>query len=734
MKFLLIFISILLLIIATTYAYIKNESKTLLYAKYEHIQKNIEKSIETLIENKINSTKTLSILLSKDKNIASLIENKNYQHIDYTKLINEFKIHTNFKNVWIQVIDKNGISKYRSWEKAKNLNLKVREDIQKSLKTKQKISTISVGKSTIAVRTITPIFGKNNNFIGLIEIIMHFNSIEKKLKELNIESILLTHKKYKKRLKNSYTKNFLQDYYLSNLNTNLSLVKYLNEQNIEVFLEKKEFSVSSKHLYMTYTISSQFDKEIGYIINRIALSHIDIDEINSFKIQTTILMSIFLTILTLTFLFYIYQIHSKNVDKLNKRLRKHIIQLKIQENNKQSILDSQLNIIVITNGKNIISCNKQLFQFFKKIKSLQEFKDTYKCICSSFEDMEDDSYIIEKNYNGKNWAEHILSNQKQNFKAAIFNEEKELCHFSINVSQEKSLEYIIVTLTDITAEIEQKIKLKYLNSNLEKLVENKTKELKELNESLEKRIENEVKTSKNKDTLLFQQSKMTAIAETLKNIAHQWRQPLSVISTATSGMQVQKDINVLDDKIFENACEIILNNTRYLSKTIDDFTNFFIEEKQKTKFSLTSSIGNSIKLLNSTFEEKNIKIKFTYDKDIILLGYKNEFQQAIVSILDNSIFAIEKEQQSKERYIFLELKNGVLEIKDNGKGIKEKDLIHVFEPYFTTKHQAFGIGIGLYMVQEVLIKHMKFKIDIQNVTFEYKKSIYKGVNFSINFN
>ena len=128
--------------------------------------------------------------------------------------------------------------------------------------------------------------------------------------------------------------------------------------------------------------------------------------------------------------------------------------------------------------------------------------------------MQDDIYIIEKYYNGKNWAEYILANPDKNFRVAIKNMQDKIRHFSIKCSIVKNEEFIIATFTDITQEIEQ------------------------------------IQANKEKDRILFQQSKIAAITDTLKNIAHQWRQPLSVISTITSGMKLQKELNIVDDNEF----------------------------------------------------------------------------------------------------------------------------------------------------------------------------------------
>jgi signal transduction histidine kinase len=312
--------------------------------------------------------------------------------------------------------------------------------------------------------------------------------------------------------------------------------------------------------------------------------------------------------------------------------------------------------------------------------------------------MQDDIYIIEKYYNGKNWAEYILANPDKNFRVAIKNMQDKIRHFSIKCSIVKNEEFIIATLTDITQEIEQ------------------------------------IEANKEKDRILFQQSKIAAITDTLKNIAHQWRQPLSVISTITSGMKLQKELNILDDNEFNLSCDGIINNTNKLSTTIDNFTNFFNTDNNSTKFSLIEALENTQKFMNSILEKNSIECQFIYDSDIILDSNKNDFSQAILNILDNSVHALITIENIEDRFIFIEFKNNILQIKDSGNGIDKNIISKILEPYFTTKHQAFGIGLGLYIVNEFFVQNLGYKIDIQNVTYDYKNKNYSGLNFIIDFN
>ena len=678
------FLILTIFIVFGTYYYILNKQQNLLNSIYNSTNINILKLTQNFLENKKNATLSMALSLAKEDKLHEYMNNQEYDKFDYKQLTEQIRLNTKFKNTWIQIVDKNGNSVYRSWTDKKGDNLLFRKDLKKFIENRDVSTSISVGLFSMTIKARAPIFDTENNFLGAIEVISHFNSIANDLKENNIESIIITDKKYREILKFPFTDTFIDDYYIANSNANKDLLNYLQKNKLEKYLQIDGYIIENNYLISTFNLYNERNEKLGYILNFVHLSDIDIQIVKSFKVQIIMISVIALIILFFSFLIYLYTNYLK--------------QLKFQENKKQSILDSQQNIIVITNGNEIIDANQRLYDFFYDTKDLASFKKKYKCICSTFVDMKDDKYIIEKYYNGKNWAEHVLINQNNNFKVAIRNLENELKHFSIKSSKINNEEFIIVTFTDITQEIFQ------------------------------------MEENKEKDRILFQQSKIAAITDILKNIAHQWRQPLSVISTITSGMKLQKELNILNDNNFNESCDAIINNTNKLSDTIENFTNFFNADEKITRFSLIEILGNSKKIMDSIFNKDFIECTFTYDKDFILNCNKNDFSQAILNILDNSIHALTNNQNQNDRFIFMEFKNNILKIRDSGNGIDENIITKIFEPYFTTKHQSFGVGLGLYMVNELFVKNLGYKIDIQNVTYTYKNKNYIGTDFIIDFN
>jgi signal transduction histidine kinase len=247
-----------------------------------------------------------------------------------------------------------------------------------------------------------------------------------------------------------------------------------------------------------------------------------------------------------------------------------------------------------------------------------------------------------------------------------------------------------------------------------------------------KEINKYIKENSRQQQILAQQSKMAAMGEMLGNIAHQWRQPLSVISTVATGMRLQKEFGKLDDENFEEAIDSITNSTTYLSRTIDDFRNFFRTDKDESFFIIKDSFEKVLKLIDSQFKNHDITIK-KYIEDIEIHGFENEFIQVLINILNNSKDALLN--KNYQRYIIISAKKEnnmcIIKITDNGGGIKDKILDKIFEPYFTTKHQSSGTGIGLYMTKEIIEKHMGGTVNINNVKISPNEFEYSGTEVVI---
>lgn len=290
---------------------------------------------------------------------------------------------------------------------------------------------------------------------------------------------------------------------------------------------------------------------------------------------------------------------------------------------------------------------------------------------------------------------------------------------------------LIILLLLISRRIDLQFK-KYENE-----IKENNHQLKKLNESLESQVKEQVLKMRKADEMLNQQSRLASMGEMIGNIAHQWRQPLSTISTIASGTKFEDELNLMNkEKLYKNL-DLIVSNTQHLSNTIEDFRNFFKKDKTKTSFNLKSTIEKVINLMSASLKNKGIQIKLEIDENIELYTLENELTQAILNILNNSKDALlEKElkikcikikafEKDNERYI---------EVYDNAGGIKDEIINKVFEPYFTTKFQSQGTGIGLYMTRTIIVSHMKGKITAKNTQIECDGQNYKAALLQIILN
>ncbi|NQY94938.1 MAG: transporter substrate-binding domain-containing protein [Campylobacteraceae bacterium] len=239
---------------------------------------------------------------------------------------------------------------------------------------------------------------------------------------------------------------------------------------------------------------------------------------------------------------------------------------------------------------------------------------------------------------------------------------------------------------------------------------------------------------KQKERVITENAKMVALGEMMANIAHQWRQPLSVVSTAASGVKVQKEMNILTDTLFYESMDAIVKNANYLSKTIDDFSSFIKDDKKKQAFYLKEHIDKNLGILSGTFKINHINLILDINSKIELITFENELTQAFINIINNAKDIL-NEKNIEDKFIFIKTyqdKNKVyLSIKDNAGGIPDSIINRVFEPYFTTKDKQQGTGLGLYMVRQIIVESMQGEILVQNVQFKHLGKTYKGAEFII---
>ncbi len=235
-----------------------------------------------------------------------------------------------------------------------------------------------------------------------------------------------------------------------------------------------------------------------------------------------------------------------------------------------------------------------------------------------------------------------------------------------------------------------------------------------------------------------EQSKLASMGEMIGNIAHQWRQPLSVISATSSGVLVKNELGILKKEMLEDAMENITSQVKYLSKTIDDFRNFIKNRDVYETINIGNMLEKTYNIVKPALLDNHINLILDINVTMMIQGNENELIQAFINFINNARDAlIENIPNEKDRLIFLsakEIENGFeIVLQDSGGGIPNNVMGKIFEPYFTTKDQSIGTGIGLAMTHKIITEKHKGIIEVSNVSFEYDNHSYYGACFLIRF-
>ncbi|MGB5793535.1 sensor histidine kinase, partial [Poseidonibacter sp.] len=176
----------------------------------------------------------------------------------------------------------------------------------------------------------------------------------------------------------------------------------------------------------------------------------------------------------------------------------------------------------------------------------------------------------------------------------------------------------------------------------------------------------------------------------------------------------------------------IVNLTQHLSETIDSFRIFFRKDIDKSEFNIKTTIEKALSLVQVLFNNEGIDIEFK-GKSYTFYSYENELIQVLLTILNNAKDALENNLNKKIIFISSEIKDDhlIIKIKDNANGVPTNIISNIFDPYFTTKHQSQGTGIGLYIANEIIVKHMRGTITVHNINYKYNNKDYVGAEFTL---
>ena len=214
--------------------------------------------------------------------------------------------------------------------------------------------------------------------------------------------------------------------------------------------------------------------------------------------------------------------------------------------------------------------------------------------------------------------------------------------------------------------------------------------------------------AKQRDLLLFQQAKMAQMGEMINMIAHQWRQPLNAISAASIQSAMKLELGQFNNDEFHKTQTFIQEQCQKMSRVINTFMEYSKATQKKEKFLFSDTINMVLDLVKEQFNSHNIKIDIEDDNLLEIKGSKDMLEQVVLNILMNARDAYNEQKDMKNKIIYIKTdKKKAIQIIDFAGGISDMISDKLFMPYFTTKEQGKGTGLGLYMSKRIMQEHFK---------------------------
>ncbi len=255
---------------------------------------------------------------------------------------------------------------------------------------------------------------------------------------------------------------------------------------------------------------------------------------------------------------------------------------------------------------------------------------------------------------------------------------------------------------------------------LSHLISQTTSELEEINASLEYRVKDEVNKNRIKDQQILNQSRFVQMGELMRMIAHQWRQPLSAISSTSASLELKASLNILDNDTVSSHAQRIAKNSQYLNNTINDFRNFFVPAKEEIEVSYTDIVISVLNIVEISLKNKNIEVIKDFKIETKFKTHPNEIKQVLLNLIKNAEDALVSNKivnPYMKISTYYRDNRYILEVSDNGGGIPKEIIGKIFDPYFSTRLEKNGTGLGLYMSKIIIEEHCNSELNAFNTPY-----------------
>ena len=348
-------------------------------------------------------------------------------------------------------------------------------------------------------------------------------------------------------------------------------------------------------------------------------------------------------------------------------------------------------IVLIKNGK-FIECNQAAIKMFAYATDMQEFLNTE--LSKLMPPVQED---------GKNSMKKMLQMlKKTNQGTHTF----EWMHLKKN----GEIFYADITLSLISINQETFIHGIWRDITYRKEIKN---EIISLNKNLKAKIKDEVEKNREKDKAMLQQSRLAQMGEMMSMIAHQWRQPLTAISATSGNLTLKAKLDMLDSETAVELGEKISEYSQHLSGTINDFRDFFKPNKKIVDITYKELIQSVLSIIEESINTKNIELKQDLKSEVVLSTYPNELKQVILNLMKNAEDIL-LDKEIEHPVITIETQDNILKVKDNAGGVPTDIIEKIFDPYFSTKTQKDGTGLGLYMSKTIIEEHCGGELRVYN--------------------
>ena len=424
------FFAIVGITLALYYGVVQVQAEKIRQQEYQQRALKIQDEVADIIVLKQKATLAIAIALASQENLQKHVQYNTIPKHYFNAVIKKFRQKTLYENIWIQIVDKHGKSLYRSWTKENGDNLvKVRSDIKTVQKTKQTASYLSAGYYDLSIKAMVPILYKGE-YLGIFELISHFNSIVKNFQEDGLESVVVATKEASKHIKHPFSKLFIGEYYVANLNAKQQFRDLLEKYGIENIV-KKPYSVAGNYLIVPCALKDSKKKIIGYYFIFQKMETLSNKELEHFTFKWIVLGLFFFSLFG-AFVSIILYIFVRKQQKYYK-----------------NIIDTSKNIIIINDKKKVLEANQTFFKYFKHYKTLEEFRKENSCICSFF--VEEEGYLSKGGTMYK-WLDTVFQNPDVSHKVKM-NIEGKIYYFLVSASLiDVEREHYSIVFSDITQE------------------------------------------------------------------------------------------------------------------------------------------------------------------------------------------------------------------------------------------------------------------------------------------